>query len=153
MAVFSVTWPSCWHTPPPPHTHTRTVSVKSKLPCVTMWKAYAPVVMFDNDLSEKRLVAIKKISETSSSGRVVHIHNGHWRHFVKLNCSFVCSSNLCHPPPPFTDVHGVSHSNCLKSELQMLSHIPPHYHLLNLLGVCLNNSTLVVIATAYVQIA
>ncbi len=50
-----------------------------------------------------------------------------------------------------TPLTGVSHINCLRSELQMLSHIPSHHHLQNLLGVCLHNSTSIVIARTNVQ--
>ncbi len=50
-----------------------------------------------------------------------------------------------------TPLTGVSHINCLRSELQMLSHIPSHHHLQNLLGVCLHNSTSIVIVRTNVQ--
>jgi len=45
------------------------VGIKPKLPCMSMWKAYAPTIMMSEDaLSDKRLVCIKKLSEASTSG-------------------------------------------------------------------------------------
>lgn len=50
-------------------THIHTVSIKSKLPCVTMWKAYAPAIMAGDDFSDQRLVAVKKPNDLSTSGK------------------------------------------------------------------------------------
>ena len=47
------------------------VNLKSRLSCVVAWKAYAPTIMMgsEDDLSERRIVMVKKLGVVPISGR------------------------------------------------------------------------------------